>query len=379
MIAGTDKELKLLDKTSAEFAKKELWPNREENDKFPFGTFFDAVLKKACDLDFFHVILPENYGGIGHGMSALCIILSNICREDSSLGGIIFTHTAAQETILAAGAGDLLKKTISEAKHVKDFLIAFPVFNNPAEVPNIADAVKRNDTCVLSGSIEYLALGSIAGHALIPAKIKSKNGYLFFLVDLSDPGIEKSDPIMSLGLHACPAVDMVLNDVEATIIGSENAGSIYFEQMADKMYVAAAAMSAGIMKGSFSEAFEYCKGRQQGGREIINWSEVRMLLADMAVKVKNSEMIISRACQAVDSGEKEWQACASSAAIQIQENACNLTTDGIQVLGGVGYMKDLGQEKRFRDAKHIQALLGMAPMRKLRLIENMQRKGKGAK
>ncbi|MGB9499044.1 MAG: acyl-CoA dehydrogenase family protein [Dissulfuribacterales bacterium] len=266
MIAGTDKELKLLDKTSAEFARKELALNREENDKFPFGHFFDVVLKKAYDLDFFHVILPENYGGIGHGMSALCIILSNICQEDSSPGGIMFAHTAAQETIIAAGAGELLKKTISEAKRVKDFLIAFPVFNNPAEIPHMADAVKKNDIYILSGSIEYLAIGGIAGHALIPAKIKGKNGYSFFLVDLSDPGIEKSDPVMSLGLHACPAVDIVLHEVEATFIGAENAGNTYFEQ-----------------------------------------------------------------------------------------------------------------EKRFRDAKHIQALLGMAPMKKLRFFEDLWRKEKGAK
>ncbi len=47
MIAGNDKELKLLDKTSSEFAKKELAPFREENDKYPFGPFFETALKKA--------------------------------------------------------------------------------------------------------------------------------------------------------------------------------------------------------------------------------------------------------------------------------------------------------------------------------------------
>jgi alkylation response protein AidB-like acyl-CoA dehydrogenase len=141
--------------------------------------------------------------------------------------------------------------------------------------------------------------------------------------------------------------------------------------MADKLHVAAGAMSAGIMKGSFSEAFEYTKGRQQGGREIINWSEVRMILATMALAVTNAEMLISRTCQAIDSSEKGWQACSRAAAITIQESATQVTTDGIQLLGGVGYMKDFGQEKRFRDAKHIQALLGIAPMKKLKFIEKM--------
>ena len=58
MIAGTDKELKLLDKASNEFAKKELAPIREENDKYPFGPFFMPALKKAYEIEFFHATLP---------------------------------------------------------------------------------------------------------------------------------------------------------------------------------------------------------------------------------------------------------------------------------------------------------------------------------
>ncbi|MBI5896521.1 MAG: acyl-CoA dehydrogenase, partial [Desulfobacterales bacterium] len=50
---------------------------------------------------------------------------------------------------------------------------------------------------------------------------------------------------------------------------------------------------------------------------------------------------------------------------------CDVTTDGIQVMGGVGYMKDFGQEKRFRDAKHTQALLGIAPAKKIKFMNEM--------
>ncbi len=47
------------------------------------------------------------------------------------------------------------------------------------------------------------------------------------------------------------------------------------------------------------------------------------------------------------------------------------TNDGIQVLGWVGYMKDFGQEKRFRDAQHVQALMGIATLRKLEYLDNV--------
>jgi alkylation response protein AidB-like acyl-CoA dehydrogenase len=371
MIAGSDKELKLLDKTSNEFARKELAPNREENDKYPFGPFFEPALKKAFEIEFFHATLPEALGGIGQKMTALCVILYNICREDASMGGILFTHTAAQELLLAAGAGDLLNQIVSDKPDVHDALIAFPVFNNPSEVENMAMVEEKGDDYILSGKVEYVVLGGIAAQALIPGKIHGQAVYSFFLVNLSDAGVHKSGPVHSLGLHACPAVDLSLNNVKGILAGKEGLGADYFEHMADKLHVAAGTMSAGIMKGSFSEAFEYTKGRQQGGREIINWSEVRMILATMALSVTNAEMMISRACQAIDSSEKGWQACSRAAAITIAETATQVTTDGIQLLGGVGYMKDFGQEKRFRDAKHIQALLGIAPLKKIKFIEKM--------
>jgi alkylation response protein AidB-like acyl-CoA dehydrogenase len=373
MIAGNDKELKLMARASAEFSKKELAPTREENDQYPFSPFFDNILKKAYDLDFLHVILPENYGGIGQTMSALCIILSNICQEDSSLGGIIFTNIASQELMLEANAGDLLTSITNNAETVSGFLTGLPVFNHPSDIENTAFAEIKDDHYILSGRVEYVACGSIAKQALIPAKIKGNNDISFFLIDLTQNTVSASEPVHSLGIHACPAVDITFNNAIGLLVGKQGQGNLYFDKMTDRMSVAAAAMSWGIMKGSFEEASEYAKGRFQGGRKIIDWSEIRMMLSEMAISIKVAESVISRTCQAIDIEESGWQACARSAAIRIQEDACALTTDGIQVLGGVGYMKDFGQEKRFRDAKHIQALLGMTPMKKLRFIENMIR------
>ncbi len=370
MIGLKDKELKMLDKATAEFARKELAPGREENDKYPYGSFFDTVLDKAFEIDFFHTILPEDLNGMGQGIRTFCVLLDNICQEDSSLGGIIFTNSLAQEIMLCANSAEELKK-ITDSDKIRDFLIAFPAFNNPSEIKHLANAKKENDGYSLSGSIEYIVLGNIAGHALIPASLQGQDGYSFFLINLSDKGVKISEPVLSLGLHACPAVDLTLTDVSGICIGEEGQGNTYFEKMSDKMHVACAAMSAGVMKGSFKEAFGYSQERFQGGQEIINWSEVKMILSNMAIKVNNADMIIASASSMVDDKESKWELSSKAAAIHIQDMACELTTDGIQVLGGVGYMKDFGQEKRFRDAKHMQAFLGLAPMKKIMYIERM--------
>ena len=104
-----------------------------------------------------------------------------------------------------------------------------------------------------------------------------------------------------------------------------------------------------------------------------------MMLANMAVQIENADMILDSACRAVDAGRSRWEQKSRAAALHIQKAACEATTDGVQVMGGVGYMKDYGQEKRMRDARQLQSLLGLAPLKRIQFIEKMitpERKGK---
>lgn len=162
-----------------------------------------------------------------------------------------------------------------------------------------------------------------------------------------------------------------MTGVEGKLVGEEGKGAQYFDMASDRMHAAVAAIQCGIMKGSFNEALDYSQQRCQGGKEIINWSGLRMILGQMAVQVKIAEMVVSEAALAVENQEPQWNLYSKAAALHLSELACKLTTDGIQVLGGNGYMKDYGQEKRFRDAKHVQAFLGLAPMRKLGMIKSI--------
>ena len=370
MLTGASKELTMLGKAAAEYARKELAIDRQENDKYPFGSFFDSALSKAFEIDLFHTILPEALGGMDQGMCALCVIMDNVCQVDGSLGGIIFTNAFAQEIILNANDPALLQPIVSSATDVKEYLLACPIFNNPADVEPDVEAVKEDGKYVLNGKCEYLVLGGFAAHAVIPAKIHGQAGYSLFLLDLSDRQVTKSEPVLSLGFHACPAIDLALNCTKSILIGEEGQGNAYFSGAGDSMFVAAAAISMGIMKGAYKEALEYSQERFQGGREIINWSEIRMILANMALKIKIAEMAIVQACRAVDQMVADWRQCSRAAALSVAEMACEVTTDGIQVLGGVGYMEDYGQAKRYRDAKQAQSLLGITPMKKLRYLNS---------
>jgi len=364
-------ELKMLDEMAGDFAARELLEDREENDKFPFGPLFEDVLAKAQEVGFFAIMLPEDMGGAATAVNALCLVLDEVCRADAGLGGVIFTNALAQELMARAGGAELLKEVVPAQGSYRDVLTAFPSFNNPGEIRSGARAVGEDGKYELSGSVEYVVLGGIASRALLPAEIEGEEGFSLFLVDLGRSEVKASDPVLSLGLHACPAVDVSLEAAEGRLVGEKGEGGAYFEAAVDRLSVAAAAMAAGVMKGSFAEALDYTRERVQGGREIVNWSEVRMLLSGMAVKGKVADVLVDQASRDVDRGEPGWALASRAAALHVQEMAADVTTDGIQLLGGNGYMKDYGQEKRFRDAKQIQALMGLTPMRKLKYIKRV--------
>lgn len=370
MLVAVNQELKSFEDLARSFAVKELSNNRDVNDRYPFGPFWGDIVEKAYEVGLLGATLPEECGGIGQGMGALCVIVQNISEVDASMAAILLTNAFAQEIILQAGAKDVLARIGENAAGASDMMIAFPMYENPALKETLVTAKKEGDGYVLSGLVEFAALGNIARYALIPARIGGSRGYGYFLIDSSAAGVVKSEPIFSLGLHACPAVDLKLKGVTATLIGDDKTGDKYFQTASGMMSAGVAAMASGIMKGSFADALAYSQERQQGGWEIINWSNVRKMLSDMAIQVKISEMAVSQAVQSLEAGDPKASLYCRAAALFLNDVAVNLTSDGIQLFGGNGYMKDYGQEKRFRDANQLRSMLGMAPMRKLAFIKD---------
>jgi alkylation response protein AidB-like acyl-CoA dehydrogenase len=96
-----------------------------------------------------------------------------------------------------------------------------------------------------------------------------------------------------------------------------------------------------------------------------------MMLADMAVKLESAELLVECASGSVDDSLEGWQKASRAAALHVCPMACDVASTGIQVLGGNGYMHEYGQEKRFRDAQHIQMLLGMPNLRKLAYLDRV--------
>ncbi|PKN39071.1 MAG: acyl-CoA dehydrogenase [Deltaproteobacteria bacterium HGW-Deltaproteobacteria-2] len=375
MLTALNKDLKPFEELITKFSKDELKPHVEEHDRYPFGKLdtelIENVFHNIYNLGFLGIMLPEKYAGIGQGISTMCMMLGHVAEVDASYSLIIFTSAMSQQIILNAGSDEIAKKIYPVVTNAREYLVAFPSFTDPGQAAALPQASSSGTGYTLTGKLDYLVLGNFSKWAIVPARTAGGKSYSFFLVDLNDKAVRKSRPIFSLGLHACPIIDITLNGASAQIIGGEGEGGKYFEAASTIMHVAAAAINAGIMRGSLKEAIDYMKEREQGGRPVINWSEVRMLLANMAIKSKAAELCVTQTCKAIDENLKDWGQISIASTLHVHDLACEVVTDGVQLLGGNGYMKDYGQEKRYRDARQVQALLGLVPLKKLALIREI--------
>lgn len=371
MFFADDQEIRMIDELSRDFSEKELEEKKEERDRFPFVPWDDSAVKKAWELGLFSLNLPEEKGGASDPLASLCVVLRNMANVDAGFAAILFAHSFAQEILNLTGYQDVSSTETGHGESID--LLAFPVFDRPEDAAKGLGAVRKNEEWLLSGRVDYLVLGGLAERALLPAVSGESEGVSLFLSFSSQEGWKRKIPVAGLGVRACPASEVELSGVRAELLGEEGKGVEYFRDAEDRFSPAAASICLGLMESSFREAAGYAKERVQGGREIINWSEVRMILSSMAMACRNVEMLIEQAVREIREGRVGWRLSSRTSLLVAQDLVRQVTSDGIQLLGGIGYIKDYGQEKRFRDGHHLLSLMGHYPSRKLetlRLLED---------
>jgi alkylation response protein AidB-like acyl-CoA dehydrogenase len=363
-------ELRAFNDLAHSFAKKELSAHVHEHE-FPYETGIASVMETAREAGLFGINLPMEWGGTGLNASALSGILEEISAIDAGMAGLLFTHAAALEIIATAAESDKgnCRSVYKTATGPDSIPLAFQSYASPEEIE--LPEVSGEGTLLLNGTLPFLALGGMARYAVAAGARKKDRAFSYYLVDLSEHGVTKSDPILTLGFQACQAVDIDLKDVPGLLIGSEGKGEIYFHTMLSRMSLPAAAISLGIMEGSFKEALDYAGERWQGGRNIVDWSAVRMMLAEMAMAIEVGTSCLFGIRSSWDANSTNGDRSALAAAIHLGDLACSATSEGVQLLGGNGYMKDYGQEKRMRDARQARALLGMSGLKKMKYIERI--------
>ena len=352
------------------FSKKEVEPEALKRDNYPFEAFDEKVVEIAASTGLLGLTLPEEYGGTGQGIRELAAVVEIVSRKDASMAMMLLSQSFASSLLVALGPEDVAKKHAALPDNGTPTLLASTFYNDPEHLPTSVSAAENGGGYTLEGELGYVACLPVAGATIVPASIDGDR-IAFFLVRNNAVGVEVSDPVVSLGLKGFPVADMKFDKVEVSRnarLGGADAEKVYAE-VAENHRCGVAAVAVGIIDGAYCSARDYAADRFQGRKQIIEHDMVRRMLSGMVQAVDVGSALVAQACTMADKGVN----CSKSTILSIQQyltkEAAEATTDGVQCLGGYGYMKDYGQEKRMRDAKQLQAVFGSSPTRVQKIIE----------
>ena len=142
------------------------------------------------------------------------------------------------------------------------------------------------------------------------------------------------------------------------MIGREGMGFIMTMRLLDRSRPGVGAQAVGLAQGALEAAVDYARERIQFGHPIISIQAVQHMLANMATEVEAARLLVYAAARTVDSGAKNFTEESAMAKVFASDTAMRVTTDAVQIFGGVGYMRDYPVEKMMRDAKITQIYEG---------------------
>jgi alkylation response protein AidB-like acyl-CoA dehydrogenase len=164
-----------------------------------------------------------------------------------------------------------------------------------------------------------------------------------------------------MGVRGSPTREVILQDARIPadrLIGRECEGFRYAMKTLDYSRPTIAAQALGIAQGAFDVASRYATERQQFGHRIADFEGVQFMLADMAMKLEASRLLVYKALALCDAADPRMTYFSSIAKCFASDAAMEITTDAVQVLGGYGYVRDYPVERFMRDAKITQIYEG---------------------
>jgi alkylation response protein AidB-like acyl-CoA dehydrogenase len=360
----TDEQLEL-QRLAHEFAERELRPiahEWDEREDFP-----RELLAKAASVGLTAGAIPREYGG-----SEVDAVTASLIAEELAWGcaGLSSTFGATSfpvRPLVRFGTEEQRQRYLPRLASDQGCLaaIAFTEPHAGSDVASIRSTATRDgDGFVLNGEKAYITNGGIAEITLVFAKLEGE--ITTFIAEESDEGIRLGRKDKKVGLRASHTGSVVLDNLrlpEDRLLGPPGQGFLiamdFFE--ASRPQVAASAL--GVARAAFEYATEYARDREAFGRPLMDKQGVAFKLAEMAMTIEASRLLVWRAAAAVDAVE-DAGLLGSYAKAMAADTAMRTATDAVQILGGAGIMREHPVEKWLRDAKVFQIVEGTSEIQR---------------
>jgi acyl-CoA dehydrogenase len=195
---------------------------------------------------------------------------------------------------------------------------------------------------------------------------KGIKGISSFIIERSFPGFTIGKNELKMGMHGCTTAPLGFNDCEVpaeNLLGGEGMGYVQAMKTLTAGRVTVASRSVGMMDKLIDQCVDYMKMRTQGGRKLAEHQGLQWMLADMSVARDAARGLAEHAIETLLRGERGTRE-ASTAKLFNTEALAKVVDCAVQIHGGMGYMREMGIETTYRDARIVRIYEGSSEIQR---------------
>ena len=336
----------------------------DENEEYPWASWEAWRAAGFAGLAF-----PEEYGGQGGGFLAHALCVEEVARVCASSSLFTFISKLGMTPVIDHGSEALKQKYVTKvAAGEAQASYCLSEADAGSDVAGMrTTAVLDGDHYVLNGRKMWVTNAGVSDFYTVFCKTDPDAGHRgvsCIVVEKDTPGFSVSKLEKKMGVRGSPTGELVLDNCAVpteNLIGEPGQGFVYAMGALDRSRPLVGAQALGIAQAALDLATSYIQERQQFGKRIADFQGVQFMLADMAVAVEAARLLVYRACSLLDQGldgTPETAKASSMAKLNASDTAMKVTTDCVQLLGGIGFTKDMPAERYMRDAKITQIYEG---------------------
>jgi hypothetical protein len=356
-LTPTEDEQMLVD-VVGEFAEEVLRPAASQADDDCAAP--DALLEASLEIGLPMLGVPESLGGITEERSAMAgtLVAEALAKGDMGLA-VAALAPGAVATALSLWGTEQQQATYLPAFTGNDVPAAALALNEPAVLFDVLEptttAVRDGDELVLDGVKSLVARGAAAELFVVGALLDGQP--VLVLVESGTDGLTiEGDPAM--GVRAASMTRLTLSGVRVpgdAVLG-ETDGSTYAECVRLSR-IAWCALAVGTGQAVLDYVIPYVKEREAFGEPVAHRQSVAFMVANIAIELQAMRLVTYKAASRAAAG-KDFSREAGLARKLCADKGMQIGLDGVQLLGGHGFVKEHPVERWYRDLRAVGVMEG---------------------
>jgi len=337
------------------------------------------------------IFIPEQYGGLGASAAQIAQISEEMAKIDMGIATSFLAICLGMDPIRVGGTEEQKEKyirRIAEQGLIVGYGITEPeagsnVQSLKTKAERVLDGKGNIEGYKMNGQKQFITNGEVADLFTILAD--TPDGPSFFIVEKGTAGLSAGKHEDKHGIRASNTAALTLEDVyvpaEDLVGGAEGLGLKQANMVFGytRLMVATFGLAAGM--ASLERVISYARERIQFGTPLVEkQGYTHKLVVPHAVRLEAARAYIEEVASRLDAGEEDLQVEGSIAKYFATEVGDAMANDGIQALGGYGYIREYEVEKIKRDVKITTIFEGTSEIQQsiisvFRLRETVHTKG----